>query len=173
MLGQPLVDRTKERIGPMMTAGDLLLRLGPQSRHEQPLVRAVVVELVEHIIDLAVGYAQAEMIAGGRLQVVRLVEDHDVVIRQDARLLPPQRQVAEKQRVVHDQYLRVLHSPPRLEIKALRVLRAFSPHAVTAVAGHFIPDLRQWLKRQIGPRAVVRLFCPLGQLAQLGEFAFV
>ncbi len=47
------------------------------------------------------------MIAGHGFERVGLVKDHDVVVGQDARPFAAQRQVAEKQRMVDDQHLRV------------------------------------------------------------------
>ena len=75
----------------------------------RPLLRAVVVELVEHVLDLAAGDVDAQVVAGDGFDRVGLVEDHDVVVGQDAHAGAPQGDVAEEQRVIDDQDLRVLH----------------------------------------------------------------
>ena len=58
---------------------------------------------------LAAGDVDAQVVAGDGFDRVGFVEDHDVVVGQDAHAGPPQRDVAEQQRVVDDQNLRVLH----------------------------------------------------------------
>ena len=83
------------------------------------------------------------MIAGDRFDRVGFVEDHDVVVGQDAHAGPPQREVAEEQRVVHDQDLRVLHPAAVLVVEAFAVRRAAAAHAVGAVAGDFVPHRRR------------------------------
>ena len=55
-----------------------------------------------------------------------------------------QRQIAEKERVVHDQKLGVLCSPPGEVIKATRIVGTLSAEAVAVVAFDFVPDARQW-----------------------------
>ena len=51
---------------------------------QQALVRAVVVELPQGVVDLAAGDPQAEVVARHRLDHVGLVENHDVVLGQQA-----------------------------------------------------------------------------------------
>ena len=92
----------EEIIGPKAAIGHLLLGFAQFVMHQQAAVRAVVVQLVEQIIDLRRRDAQAQVIAGDVLQRMGLVEHDDIVIGQDARPLPPQGQVAEKQRVIDD-----------------------------------------------------------------------
>ena len=114
-----------------------------------------------------------KVIARHRLDRVRLVENHDVVIGQDARPLAPQRDVAEQQRMIHHQNLRMLHPPAILIVKALLIRRAAPAHAVAAVARRLVPNLPQRLKAQIAQRAVVRLFAPLANRPQLIELLVI
>ena len=136
-------------------------------------MRAVVVELVEHVLDLAAGDVDAQVVAGDGFDRVRFVEDHDVVVGQDAHAGPPQRDVAEQQRVIHDEDLRVLHAAAVLVVEALVVRRAAAAHAVAAVAGDFVPHLAERLERQIAERAVGGRLAPLANLAELLELLVV
>ena len=52
--------------------------------HQQAAVGAVVVELAERVLDLAAGDAQAQVVAGDGFDRVGFVEDHHVVVGQDA-----------------------------------------------------------------------------------------
>src|SRR3954468_1648166 len=113
------------------------------------------------------------MIARDRFNRVRFIKNHDVVIRQNAHARTAKRDVAEQERVVHDKNLRVLHSPPIFVVKALAVRRTAPAHAVAAVAGDLVPDLTEWLKRQIAQRSVDRLLAPLSDLPQLGNLLIV
>ena len=76
---------------------------------QQAFVRAVVVELVERVLDLAARDVDAQVVAGDGFDRVGFVEDHHVVVGQDADARAPQRDVAEQQRMIDDQDLRVLH----------------------------------------------------------------
>ena len=98
----------KNIVGLVAAAIDLLLLLQQAVMNEQTFVRAVVVELIEHVLDLAAGDVDAEVIAGDGFDRVGFVENHDVVIGQDADARAPQRDVAEQQRVIDDQNLCVL-----------------------------------------------------------------
>ena len=95
------------------------------------------------VLDLAAGDVDAQVVAGDRFDRVGFVEDHDVVVGQDADAGPPQGEVAEEQRVIDDEDLRVLHAAAVLVVEALVVRRAAAAHAVAAVAGHFVPHLRR------------------------------
>ena len=74
-----------------------LLGLGAMVMDQQAFVRAVVVELIQRVFDLAGGHAQPEVVAGHGLQRVGLVEHDGVVFGQDARPDAPQGQIAEEQ----------------------------------------------------------------------------
>ena len=103
----PVEEVGEELVGQVAAAVDLLLLFAQAVVDEQALVRAVVVQLVEHVLDLAAGDVDAEVIAGDGFDRVGFVEDHDVVVGQDAHAGPAQGDVAEQQRVIDDQDLRV------------------------------------------------------------------
>ena len=80
---------------------------------EQSFVRAVVEEFIERELDLARGDPEAQVVAGDRFERVGLVEDDGVVVGQNRRVDAAQRQIAEKERVVNDQDLRVARAGAR------------------------------------------------------------
>ena len=173
LFGQPGGDALEEIAGPIAAFPDLFLGVAELVMHQQPAVRPVVVELSQGELDLAVGDVQAEVVAGDGLDLVGLVEDHHVVLRQDAHVLPPQRQVGEEQGVVDHQDLGVLHPPPGLVVEALGVHRALAAHAVAVVAGHFVPHGRQGAEIEVRQRAVGRLLGPGVQPAELLDLLVV
>jgi hypothetical protein len=61
------------------------LRVGQLVMNEQAFVRAIVVQLVEHVFDLARRDMHAQVVAGNGFEIVGFVEDDDVVVGQDAR----------------------------------------------------------------------------------------
>ena len=84
LAGEPLVDAVEEQPGPLAAFHDQLLRLAQVVMDQQAAVGTVVVELVEHVLHLAAGDPQAEMLAGHGFDHVGFVENHHIVVGQDA-----------------------------------------------------------------------------------------
>ena len=136
---------------------------------QQAAIGAVVVELVEHVLDLAAGNPQAEMLAGHRFDHVGFVEDHHVVVGQDAGPLAAERQIGEKQGVIDDQDLGVGDPPPGAVVETVVVGGARPAHAVAVVAGHFVPHLADGAKIEVRKRAVPGLLRPGADRAEIVE----
>ena len=141
----------EEIVGSKAAIDHLLFGFAQLVMHQQAAVGAIVVELVEQVIDLRRRDAQSQVVAGDVLQRMGLVEDHHFVVGQDARPLPPQGQVAEEQRVVDDQDLRVLGPPPGLVVEAVAVAGALPAQAVAMIAFDFVPDMRPAGEREDRP----------------------
>ena len=162
-----MVQVAKEIVRQALTTLGLPLFFLPVVIDQQALVRAAVVQLAQHPLDLARTDADPQMIAGDRFDRVRFVQDDGIVLGQQAAAGAPHGQIAEEQGVVDDQDLGVVDPAPSQEIEAIFVLRTVAPHAIAAVAGDFVPDLIDRLERKIAQRPVRRLLGPRADLAQL------
>src|SRR5262249_11376360 len=141
------------------------LRVGEEG--QQPAAAARVVELVEQVLDGAPADVQAEVLGGNVLQRVRLVEDDDAVVGQQAAAGAAQGQVAEEEGVVDDEELGPGHGPAGAEVEAAGVVGAGAGQAVAAVALDQVPHGRQRLERQVAAAAVLRLPRPAADLLEL------
>ncbi len=85
---------------------DELLLLAQLQMHQQTLIGLFVVQAIQEILDLPAADARPEMGAGHVLQRMGFVQDRDVIVGQDRRMLGPERQIGEEQSVVDHQDLR-------------------------------------------------------------------
>ena len=111
------------------------------------------------------------MVGGHVFERVRLVEDYDLVVRQQPAAGPPQRQVGEEQGVVHDQHVRAEHLLAGRVVEAIPVARALAAQAVPAVALHQVPHALERLERQVALAPVPRLPGPAADLHELVDRA--
>ena len=140
---------------------------------EQPFVGPIVVEPLQHILNLSRAYAHAEMIARDRLKTVRFVKDHHVRVWKQADASSAQGKVAEKQGMIDHQYLGMVDPSPGPVVETGVVRRTVSTHAVAAVASYLIPDRCSRPIFQIRFRAIGCLRTPLMEFADFIEFTFV
>src|SRR5437763_1204909 len=96
-----------------------------------------------------------------------LVEDHDLVIGEQAAAAAAQGEGAEEQGLIDDQDVGPVNLPTSLVVEALVVVRALAAEAVAAVALHQVPDGGQRLEAQVAARAVGRLPGPTANLHEL------
>ena len=125
---------------PNSAAFHLVLGLSQFVVDKQPFVGAIVVELVERVIDCARRNAQTQMIAGNRFNGVGLIQHGYVVVGQNASAGAAQGQIAEEQRMINNENLRPAGAASRLVVKAGIVRWTASAHAIAAVAGDFVPN---------------------------------
>src|SRR5262245_22657373 len=107
------------------------------------------------------------MIGGDIFERMSLIEDDRVVIGQDATARAADREIGEKESVVHHQYVRTEDALPRGEVEAIGMLRTLSAEAVRAVALNEVPDGFVRLDWQVRPAAVGRLPRPAADLDEL------
>src|SRR5204863_9881435 len=81
-------------------------------RVEIPLVRARVVEQAQQVPHAAFTQRHSEMLCGNFLRTMSFIENHMLVIRQDAYAKVAQSQVGEEQRMIAHEQIAVLHAPP-------------------------------------------------------------
>ena len=106
---------------------------------QQPFLGSIVVELVQRVVDLSAGNANSQMISCYRLNGVSFIENHNVVIGQDAHSRAAKGKVAKQECVIDNQDLRILDTPSSFEIKALAISRTTPPQAIPTIAGNFVP----------------------------------
>ncbi len=107
------------------------------------------------------------MVAGDGFDGVRFVKNHHVVVGQNVDPLAAQREIAEEQRMIDDENLRVLHPATRGEVKTLPVRGTLAPHAVAAVAADFVPHTAVGGEVEVAQRTVIGRLRPLGDLLEL------
>ncbi len=78
--------------------------------NEQAFVRTLVVQLVQCIFDLSLRNGQAQMVTGDIWNRVSFVQDHGVIVWQKIDSQFSQSQIAEKQRVIDHDYVRILQT---------------------------------------------------------------
>ena len=100
------------------------------------------------------------MVGRDAFQRVRFVEDRDVVVGQNRRPFPPQREVREKQRMIDDQNVGIASPAAGFEVVAVVVRRTGPPQAVAMLALDFIPDTGSGTKAERSPAAIGRLLRP-------------
>ena len=127
LLVQPVGHALEETGRPVATLPHLFLGRRQLMMHQQAAIGAIVVQFSQRVLDLSVGDAEAQMVAGHGFHRMGFVKDDHVKLGQNADLFPPQGQVGEEQGMVDDQDLGVLHPPPSLVIKTLAVHGALRP----------------------------------------------
>ena len=86
----------------------------------------------------------ADRVAHDVLELVGLVEDHGIVVGQDADPRASQGQIAKEQRMIHDQQLGILRATTGLIVETVLVRGTLPAQAVTVIAGHLVPDAGEW-----------------------------
>ena len=142
------------------------LGAGTHTQVRQEAAASVGQQRAQQMPHGGLGELQAEVLARDILDLVRLVQDHMLVVRQEAAAACAQRQVAEEQRVVAHQQVGVLHAPSRRLIEALLVGGTPTTHAVVRVALGLVPDRPRRLDRKRGQGTVARLHGPVLELVQ-------
>src|SRR5262245_52192555 len=134
-------------------------------------IAPLVQQLAQQIIDLAARDLQPQMFRGDVFERVGLVENHDVVFRQDRVLdaLRAQCQVAEEQGVIDHEQIRLLHQLAGLEIEATLVICAILAEAVLRIAFDQVPYRADRAETQIAAAAVGRAPAPAAQVVELIE----
>ena len=107
------------------------------------------------------------MIGGHIFERMTFVEDDGLVVRQQTRILPTERQIAEKERMVDDQNVGAVSRFASREVKALLVIRAFFAEAIPRIGLDQIPHRRHRLDRKIGAAAIGRRARPTADLHEL------
>ena len=102
------------------------------------------VQAGQHAVEPAPGDLHPEVLGGGVLHVVRLVQDEALVGREHRRLGvvlrgPPHRQVGEEEMVVHHQELGGGRPAAGALVEALLEVGAAGPQADVGVAPHLLP----------------------------------
>ena len=94
----------------------------------------------EHEIDAQARKLQTQVLTGDGFKRVGLVENRQVVFRQQFESRSPQREIGDEQRVVDDQNIRILGSPPCSIKMAVFVRRTLAAQTVAILALHSLPD---------------------------------
>ena len=142
--------------------------------NKQTASRGGVVQLVQCVLNLAVGDLQSQMRTGDRFDRVAFVQHRYVIVGDDAPAeFIANRQVGEEQGMVNDQNLCALYTPSRAIVKTLFVGRALAPHAIARIAGNLIPKRPRRAKREAAKRSVRGFFRPLSQLLQLSKLGII
>src|SRR5438105_4397843 len=87
---------------------------------------------------------------------VRLVEDSNLVIRQQAGSHVPKRQITHKQGMVDDQEMSLAPLPAGFKVETVGVAGTLASQTIAAVALHQIPNRRQRLEIEVASTAVLR-----------------
>ena len=141
--------------------------------HREQTVRGaapLIEDAVEQVFRLAARDRQAEVVGGDILDVVRLVEDDDAILRQDADVAPAERanhQVGEKEGVIDYEDVRLVELLARLEVEAVGVVGTALAQAVARIALDQLPDRPERTKLQVAAAAVGGALRPLRQRVEL------
>ena len=117
------------------------------------------------------------MARGHALHRVRLVEDHEVVLEEDAAFarLVVRAEQREEERVVHHQHVRAkdaladaLEETDAVVLGEVRLRPADLRRTQPAFAAHVLPDLRIGFDGEVRQAAVLRLLGPFPDALQLG-----
>ena len=92
----PFVDFAKKIVRDISTVQDGILKIRCLLIDQQAFVRAIVIEFIQRVFDLARRCGNPQMVTGNRFQRVRFIEDDHVVVRQDTDPNSPQGQVAKE-----------------------------------------------------------------------------
>ena len=160
-------------IGDELDLGGQSLGLGELVMNQQSAVRLRIEELVQQVVNLPAGNLQPQVFGGDLLDGVGLVEDHDVIVGQQAPPLAAEGQVGEEQGVVDHQQIAIPDPPSGLVIQAVVVGRAALPQAVAMVAANFVPDFALRAEFQRGQAAIGGDSRPLDQSRQLVDLGGV
>ena len=150
----PLRDSGKEILFLITQTLHAALAFGQIVMNQQAALRAVVVEFVQQIFQLAARHRNPQMIAGNRFDRVRFVQNCDVVIGQDAGTFTAQGQVGKEQRVIDNQQVGIPNAAACFVIKAVVVGRTFLAQAIAVLALRLVPNLRQRTEREVRTAAV-------------------
>ena len=107
---------------------------------EETPVRPFVVQPGQHEINAQAGELQTQVLASDRFERVGLVENRHVVFGQQSESRRPQRQIGDEQRVVDDQDIRILSSPPCSIKKAVFIRRTLATQTIAILALHSFPN---------------------------------
>ena len=110
---------------------------------------------------------RSKIFAGHGFNFMRLIQNHMGVVGKKSATARAHGQVAEEQRMVAHQNIRVLHAPPRRLIEALVIRWTALAHAIVRIALHLLPNRfwpKHWQRRQC---SVTRLDRPILHRVQL------
>ena len=136
-------------------------------RDQQPPICLFVVQLVQQIIDLTFRDRNAQMIGGHAFDGVCFIKNNSVVFRQYAGIITTQGQIRKEQSMIDDQQVSIPDAATGCVIEAVVVAGTFFAKAVAVIAEYFVPDIRFWLKGEIGSSTIGCLVSPLSDFCKL------
>ncbi len=149
------------------------LRRADNAGRERLLVPQRRLQVAHQLFKPHIAQPDPEVAARNIFELVRLIEDHRVALRQNPHIwsrlrMLPDRQVREKQVVVHDDHIALQRLPSHLRDEAVVVVRARLPQARLGPRIQLVPQLAV-LRQPVNLRPVAsrrRLF-PRGNLLEL------
>src|SRR5690606_28941485 len=166
----PLAQRGEEVGDGVADFHDEALALGVVGGDEQALLGAVVVKLVQQVVELAGGDTQAELTGGDIFKGVGFVDDEDVVVGEQAGVFPAEGDISHEQGMVDDDQVGVGDASPGGVVEAVGVGRAAAAETVAMFTLDFVPDRWEGTEVEIGAAAIAGFLGPIDDLLELGAF---
>ena len=169
----PRAEQAEERARHLVGVLDLPLQVLRARGREQTASPSAVPEAPEDGRRPEAGEAQPEMLGRRVLEIVRLVDDDGVDLRQEGGTRAAERQVGHQDVVVQDEAARLVRAATGTLVEAAGVVVAGASLAVPLLRAGEIPDTGRRTKRQVLATPLARRVRPRTDLLQLGAGAVV